>query len=93
VRTNRKTLVPNQKQLSAEVRRRAVISEVGATGIEPRVAVYLLPYPTSVGSTDASVGTCGDATIAASSPIASPFDAGWFGLAGWPLYSGCEAPP
>src|SRR5271166_2586863 len=32
VRTNRKTLAPNQKQLSAEVRRRAVVSEVGATG-------------------------------------------------------------
>ena len=31
VRTNRKTLAPNQKQLSAEVRRRAVVSEVGAT--------------------------------------------------------------
>src|SRR6266478_4928149 len=35
VRTNRKTLAPNQKQLSAEVRRRAVVSEVGATGFEP----------------------------------------------------------
>src|SRR5262249_16236305 len=35
VRTNRKTLAPKQKQLSAEVRRRAVVSEVGATGFEP----------------------------------------------------------
>ena len=26
---------------------------VGATGFEPRVAVYLLPYPASFGSTDA----------------------------------------
>ena len=39
VRTNRKTLAPNQKQLSAEVE---------ARGFEPRVALYLLPYPASV---------------------------------------------
>ena len=29
---------------------------LGATGFEPRVAVYLLPYPASVGSTEASDG-------------------------------------
>src|ERR1700693_6151917 len=31
VRTNRKSLAPNQKKISAKVRRRAVVSEVGAT--------------------------------------------------------------
>jgi hypothetical protein len=54
VRTNRKTLAPNQKQLSAEVRRRAVVSDVEARGFEPRVALYLLPYTASVGSTEAT---------------------------------------
>jgi hypothetical protein len=41
-------LAPNQKQLSAEVWRRAVVSEVEARGFEPGVALYLLPYPASV---------------------------------------------
>jgi hypothetical protein len=34
-------------------RRDLMLHGVGATGFEPRVAVYLLPYPASVGSTEA----------------------------------------
>jgi len=30
-------------------------SNDGATGFEPRVAVYLLPYPASVGSTEVTL--------------------------------------
>jgi hypothetical protein len=47
----------------------------------------------SVGSTEASAGTGGAATPAASSGIGSQSDAGWFGLADSPFRSGCSPRP
>jgi hypothetical protein len=47
----------------------------------------------SVPSTEAATGTCGAPVLAASSLTASPSDAGWFGLAGSPLHSGCDVRP
>jgi hypothetical protein len=46
------------------------------------VALYLLPYPASVGSTEASADTCGAAIPAAFDLKASPSQAGWFDLTG-----------
>jgi hypothetical protein len=45
------TLQLNQEKRQKEPQNNDARKTVGATGFEPRVAVYLLPYPASVGST------------------------------------------
>jgi hypothetical protein len=46
-----------RKALQHGGRRALASNQVGATGFEPRVAVYLMPYPASVDQTEARKGT------------------------------------
>ena len=56
-----------------------------------RISILAGALRSSVLSTEASAGTRGAAMLAGCFRIASPSDTGWFGLAGKPLHSGCEA--
>src|SRR5271170_7383107 len=71
VRTNRKTLAPNQKQLSAEVRRRAVVSEVGAARFEPKAPTDPPKRACHSKQTDAHQGMCGCSALRSLSLMAS----------------------
>jgi hypothetical protein len=66
---HRNALVFKEKQPTANQCDGLFLIQVGTTGFEPRVAVYLLPYPASVGSTErTNFGSTGLGVVGPISP-------------------------